>query len=92
MLPMCKPVVAITAIFTFMGVWNDFMMPLIYLNSPENWTIAIALNSFKNMYGNADQIHLLMAASLLTVIPCVLLFLVAQRYFIKGLNLGAVKG
>ena len=92
MIPMCKPVMAITAIFTFLGVWNDFLMPLIYLNSPENYTLAIALNSFYSQYGGAEHMHLLMAASLVTVIPCIVLFFVAQRYFIKGLNVGGVKG
>ena len=89
---MCMPVVAITAIFTFMGVWDDFLMPLVYLNSPENYTIAIALNTFKGQYGGPDKVHLLMAASLVTVIPFMILFFSAQRHFVKGLNIGGVKG
>jgi len=92
LLPMTKPVIAITAIFTFLGSWNDFMGPLIYLNSTDNFTLAVALNSFKIQFGNPTQVHLLMAASLVTVIPCVLLFFFAQRYFIQGLNVGAIKG
>ena len=92
MLPMSSPVIIITAIFTFLGVWKDFMGPLIYLHSPENGTLALALNSFKTQFGGVDKAHLLMAASIVTMIPCVLLFFVAQRYFIRGLNLGAVKG
>ena len=92
MLPMSSPVVIITAIFTFLTVWKDFMGPLIYLHSPENGTLALALNSFKTQFGGVDKAHLLMAASIVTMIPCVLLFFVAQRYFIRGLNLGAVKG
>jgi ABC-type glycerol-3-phosphate transport system permease component len=92
MLPMCRPVVAITAVFTFMGQWNDFMGPLIYLHTRDKGTLALALNSFRSQFGEIDKIHLLMAASVVTMIPCVLLFFVAQRQFIKGLNLGAIKG
>jgi multiple sugar transport system permease protein len=92
MLPMSLPVVIITALFTFLGVWNDFMGPLIYLHSPEKATLALALNSFKTQFGGVDKAHLLMAGSVITMIPCILLFFVGQRYFVKGLNLGAVKG
>lgn len=92
MLPMCRPVVSITAVFTFMGHWNDFMGPLIYLHSKDKTTLALALNSFRSQFGSVDKVHLLMAASVVTMIPCVLLFFVAQRQFIKGLNIGAIKG
>jgi multiple sugar transport system permease protein len=68
------------------------MGPLIYLHSPEKGTLALALNSFKSQFGSVDKVQLLMAASVVTMIPCILLFFFAQRYFIKGLNLGAVKG
>lgn len=92
MLPMSMPVIMITAIFTFLGVWSDFMGPLIYLHSPEKTTLALALNSFRTQFGGVDKAHLLMAASIVTMIPCAVLFFVAQRYFVKGLNLGAIKG
>ena len=92
MMPICRPVVAITAIFTFIGVWNDFMGPLIYLHSPEKGTLALALASFQGQFGGIQQVHLLMAGSVITMIPCIVLFFCAQRHFIKGLNLGAVKG
>ncbi len=92
MLPTCKPVIAITAIFTFMFVWNDFLGPLIYLHSEQNYTLAIALNSFRNQFGGVSSVHLLMAASLVTMIPCVILFFVAQKQIVGGLTLGAVKG
>ncbi|RMF82998.1 MAG: carbohydrate ABC transporter permease, partial [Planctomycetota bacterium] len=92
MLPMCRPVIAITAIFTFMFVWNDFLGPLIYLHTESNYTLAIALNSFRNQFGGVSNVHLLMAASLVTMIPCVILFFAAQRHFVGGLTLGAVKG
>lgn len=92
MLPMCRPVIAITAIFVFIFVWNDFLGPLIYLHSEDQMTLAVALNSFKNQYGDFQDSHLLMAASVVTMIPCIVLFFVAQRQFIGGLQLGAVKG
>ncbi len=92
MLPVCKPTAAITAIFTFIWTWNDFMNPLIYLHSPEHFTLALALNSFKGQFEGLKDAHLLMAASVVTMLPCVVLFLAAQRYFVQGLNLGAVKG
>lgn len=92
MMPMCRPVVSITAVFTFMAVWNDFMGPLIYLHSKDMGTLALALNSFRSQFGGVSNVHLLMAASIVTMLPCVILFFVAQRHFIKGLNIGAIKG
>lgn len=92
MLPMCKPVIAIVAVFTFIGTWNDFLYPLIYLHSEDKATLAVALNSFRNQYGGLSEVHLLMAASIVTMLPCILLFFVAQKQFIGGLNLGGVKG
>lgn len=92
MLPICKPVIAITAIFTFIGVWNDFLGPLIYLQSEQNMTLAVALNSFQNTYGDFREAHYLMAASIVTMIPCIVLFFVAQKHFVGGLSVGAVKG
>ena len=52
MLPLCGPVIAIVAIYTFLASWNDFLGPLIYLNSPENRTLALALNAFRGQYGD----------------------------------------
>jgi multiple sugar transport system permease protein len=92
MLPLCKPVIAITAVFTFMFAWNDFLGPLIYLHSEQQHTLAIALNSFRNQFGGVGQVHLLMAASIVTMLPCVILFFVAQKQFVGGLSIGAVKG
>lgn len=91
-LPLCKPVTAICAVFTFIFVWNDFMGPLVYLHSDDQATLAVALNSFRNQYGGLEDVHLLMAASLVTMVPCILLFVSAQRQFIEGLARGAVKG
>lgn len=83
MLPLSGPVIAIVAIYTFLGAWNDFMGPLIYLNSPENRTLSLWLNSFKGQYGITDA-HLLMAASVVCMLPCVILFFAAQKYFVES--------
>jgi multiple sugar transport system permease protein len=90
MLPLCRPVTAICAVFTFIGTWNDFLAPLIYLHSDENATLAVALNGFKNQYGGLEDVHLLMALSVLTMIPCIVLFIAAQKTFVEGLARGAV--
>jgi multiple sugar transport system permease protein len=84
MLPLCGPVVAITAIYTFMNTWNDFLNPLIYLNSPQNQTLALALAAFNGQYG-VTHVNQLMAASFVTMIPCLLLFAAAQRYFVENI-------
>lgn len=91
-LPLTRPVTAITAVFTFIFTWNDFLSPLIYLQSDEQATLSVALNSFRNQYGGITKVNLLMAASITTMLPCVLLFLAAQRQFVEGLGKGAVKG
>ncbi|MEM1329590.1 MAG: carbohydrate ABC transporter permease [Planctomycetota bacterium] len=81
MFPLTTPVVAIVAIYSFMFTWNDFLAPLIYLNSPAMRTLAVELNSFNGQYGVENR-NLLLAASLITMMPCVVLFFSAQKYFI----------
>jgi multiple sugar transport system permease protein len=83
MLPLSGPVIAIVAIYTFLGTWNDFMSPLIYLNSPSNRTLTLALNAFRGQYGLSD-VHLLMAASVVCMMPCVILFFACQKYFVES--------
>jgi ABC-type glycerol-3-phosphate transport system permease component len=90
-LPLSMPALATVAIFTFMFNWNDFMSPLIYLSSNRNWTLTLGLSRFTGMYGMTAW-NLLMAATLVTITPCVLLFFFAQRYFIQGIVITGVKG
>jgi len=90
-LPLSKPALATMAIFTFMWNWNDFMSPLIYLSSTEKWTLTLGLSRFRGMYGMTAW-NLLMAASLVTLLPCITLFFFAQRYFIQGIVITGVKG
>ncbi|NMB45921.1 MAG: carbohydrate ABC transporter permease, partial [Firmicutes bacterium] len=89
-LPLAKPALATIGIFTFMGTWNDFMGPLIYLNSPEKRTLALGLASFRSLY--ATHWNLLMAASTVMVIPIIVLFFGAQRHFVQGIVLTGLKG
>ena len=91
MLPLSGPVIAIVSIYTFMFVWNDFLGPLIYLNSPDMRTLTLALNAFNGSYGVSD-VQLLMAASFVTMLPCILLFFAAQRYFVQSTASSGLKG
>ena len=89
-LPLCRPILVTLAIFTFMGVWNDFMWPLIVLTDDDMYTLPVAL---ANLMGERVQdTELMMAGSVLTVLPVLLLFLVMQRHYIDGIMLGSVKG
>ncbi len=90
MLPLIKPCLAVIAIFTFIGTWNDFMGPLIYLTTPDMLTLALGLQFFHGHYG--VTLHYLMAVSLLVIAPCLLLFFFAQKYFISGIALTGIKG
>jgi ABC-type glycerol-3-phosphate transport system permease component len=90
-LPLSRPAMATVAIFTFMWNWNDFLAPLIYLSTTEKWTLTLALSRFISHYGRT-QWNLLMATSLVVVLPCILLFFFAQRYFIQGIVITGVKG
>lgn len=89
-LPQSKPALGVVAIFTFLGSWNDFFGPFIYLNSPENYTLPLMLRLFQSTEGT--QWYLLMAASVMTAIPCIVLYFVAQRYFIQGVVFTGLKG
>lgn len=90
MLPLAKPALAAVAIFTFLFGWNDFIGPLLYLTSPDNFTVAIGLATFRSVL--RTRWDLLMAASTAMILPVVLLFFFAQRYFIQGIVLSGLKG
>jgi ABC-type glycerol-3-phosphate transport system permease component len=74
---------ATVAMFTFMGAWRDFMGPLLYLNDPDKQTLEVGLRTFAAL--RAEKWHLLMAASIIVVIPLILIFFIGQRYFVKGI-------
>lgn len=90
-LPLCGPVLAVTVIFAFQGVWNDFFRPLIYLNDMNLKTLALGLHEFKGLEGSGTQWNLLMAASTVLVMPVVALFAAFQRYFIQGVHMSGIK-
>jgi len=90
MLPLTKPALITVTLFTFMFVWNDYFGPLIYLSDPEQWTIALGLRSFQSQY--SGRFDLMMAASLLTIIPTLLIFFFAQNSFIEGITFSGIKG
>lgn len=89
-LPMLKPVLVTLTIFTFMAAWNDFMWPLIVLTDQNNYTLPVAIAALSREY--VQDVELMMAGAVVTVIPVLLLFLLLQRYYIQGLLLGSVKG
>ena len=88
-IPLSKPILAVVAVFTFQGVWNDFYGPLIYLSSPEKFTLALGINFFKTMY--ATQIPFMMAMSFLMVVPMIIIFFLAQKQMIRGVILSGIK-
>lgn len=89
-LPLLAPILVTLAIFTFLAVWNDFMWPLIVLTDSDMYTLPVAL---ANLMGeHAQDTELMMAGSVLTVLPVLVLFLALQRYYIEGVMLGSVKG
>ena len=89
-LPQARPALGVMAVFTFLGHWNDFFNPLIYLNTTEKYTLALGINLFRNF--QTTQWHLLMAASVMVTLPCIFLYAFAQRYFIQGIVFTGLKG
>lgn len=89
-LPLSKPALAVCAVFTFLGTWNDLLGPVIYLNRQENFTAAVGLAGFMSVQN--QQYNLLMAANLITIIPVVILYFVAQKYLIGGIASVGLKG
>jgi multiple sugar transport system permease protein len=90
--PLSRPVLATVAVFTFVGTYNDFFNPLIYLSRDEQRTIAVALSYFSGSPRIGPQMHLMMAAVAASIVPPMLLFLGAQRYFVRGIVLSGIKG
>ena len=89
-LPLAKPALATVTIFGIIAHWNEFVLPLIYLHSTEKWTMAIGLQGFSDLY--STQWHWLMAASTVMVLPLVLLFFSAQRYYLEGIQMSGIAG
>ena len=89
-LPLCIPILTTLAIFTFMTTWNDFLWPLIALTDNSMYTLPVAL---ANLMGeHTKDPELMMAGSVITIIPVIIVFLALQKYYIKGIMMGSVKG
>lgn len=89
-LPQARPALVAVGIFHFIYAWNDFYEPLIYLQSRENWTLAVGLQSFNAVY--TINTHEIMAVSLLMIIPPIIIFFLSQRIFTQGVVISGVKG
>lgn len=92
MLPLAVPAMTVVAIFSFLGHWNDFMGPLIYLNTSEKRTLALGINSLQGLEWGRDNTELLMAAGVVMVLPTILIFIVAQDVFVQGIVMTGIKG
>jgi multiple sugar transport system permease protein len=90
MLPLCIPALTTLGLFSFMGNWNNFLTPLIYLNTRAKFTIPLIIRSFQNMY--YSNWTLLMAASCISILPIIIMYIFAQRYFIEGVVMSGLKG
>lgn len=89
-MPLSRPVVATVALFAFLGAWNDYMGPLIYLASPENFTLSLGLAMFNSQYGSFPG--QLMAVTTVMTLPILVLFFLTQRTFIQGMTSSGIKG
>lgn len=89
-LPMAKPALCTVGVFTFMNTWNDFMGPLLYLNSQQMKTVSLGLQMFIGQF--TQQWNLLMAAAAVVMIPMIIVFFMAQKYFIEGITFSGLKG
>lgn len=89
LVPLSKPVIATVAVFTFIDQWNDFFEPFIFLSSPQKLTLAVGIRWFRTQY--ETQFHLMMAISVVAVLPIIIAFLFTQKYFIRGIALTGLK-
>lgn len=90
-LPLVAPGLAVLAVLTFNGVWNDFFRPLIFLNDPLKLTIPLGLNELKG-YMQTGSISIVLAGVTISLIPVVIVYIFGQRYLIEGMMMGGVKG
>jgi multiple sugar transport system permease protein len=101
MMPLAKPALVTVAIFTFLAAWNDFTGPLLYINSPERFTLAVGLANFRASFGSGlrdmgaggrSRWDLLMAFAMTMTAPVLVVFFLAQRYFVQGVVMTGLKG
>lgn len=90
MMPLSKPILVTLGLFTFIWTWNDYLKPLIFLNTESKFTVPLIISSFRGVY--EVQWELLMAASTVAVIPIILLYLFSQKYFVEAITMTGIKG
>lgn len=90
-LPLSRPALMVVGLFQFMGTWNDFMGPLIYLTNQKDFTLALGLQFFQSQHGGTEW-HYLMAASTVVAVPIIILYFFTQRSFIEGISMTGIKG
>ena len=90
MLPLSKPVLFLISLFTFIGSWNNYLGPLIYLTNESKYPLSLGLPQFLNRYGT--HWNWMMAAATMSIIPSILLFIFTQKYLIEGIKLSGIKG
>ncbi len=91
-LPLCTPALIVVGLFTFLGAWNDYLGPLIYLTDEKDFTLALGLDAMKTSESGGTEWPYLMAASTLVILPVIALFFIAQRKFVEGIALTGIKG
>lgn len=91
-LPLIKPVIATLGIFTFLGSWNEFLWPLITISSIEHKTLPLGLTMFQSRLAGRTPWHLVMASATFTIIPVLIIFILGQKYYVKGIATTGIKG
>lgn len=91
-LPLAKPALAVVALFQFMGAWNDYLGPLIFLSKEELYPIALGLQMFRSQFQEKLVWPYLMAASTVTILPVIIIFYFTQRVFVEGVTITGLKG
>ncbi|NJN84957.1 MAG: carbohydrate ABC transporter permease, partial [Caldilineaceae bacterium] len=96
LMPLSVPALATAAVLTFMGQWNAFLHPFIFLNTKSKYTLAVGIRYFQAVAGFSDDVepkyHLLMAASVMMTVPIIVMFFLAQRYLVRGIVMSGIKG
>ena len=91
-MPLASPALIAVALYSFIATWNDFITPLIYLSDRERFTVSVALRFLAGGMRTRPENHLLMAAATLSILPCIAVFLAAQRWFVQGVVVTGSKG
>ena len=89
-MPLAMPSIATQAVFTFMGFWNEFMKPMLYISTPTRYTLTLGLQTFQAKDGGVRWDHT-MAASIITIIPIIAIYLIFNKYFLKGIRMDGEK-